>query len=144
MGEKSTFMARNNSCIRQPFINTCTSSTRLSATSPSQDMHSCSALIGRLKCPCNRFWGGADATICDDCIHLLSCHVSSTTPEPALEHSEPSPQATGPTPLQSRSVTSLFQSLLKSTTSGSLAIQETSTGFHSSGSNIIAVGFLGI
>jgi hypothetical protein len=106
-------------------------------------MHSCSALIGRLQCPCNSFRGGVDTTICDDCLHLLSSHVSSIAPEPALKRSEPSLQATGPTPLWARSVTSLFQSLLKSTTSGTQAIQETSTGLCSSGSNIAAVRFLG-
>ena len=101
-------------------------------------MHSCSALIGRLPCPCNGFQARANVDICDDCVHSFSHHVSSTTPGSTLEAS---PQAAGLATLRARSVTSLFQSLLKSTASGSLAIQETSAGLRKSGVNAIAVSF---
>lgn len=133
-------MVSSISCIRYPFINDHICYARLLATSPPQDMHSCSALIGRLPCPCNGFQDQADANVCDNCLHSFSHHTSAATVKPILESS---PQATGPTPARARSVTALFQSLLKSTPSGSLAIQETSAAFRKSGTNPIAVGFPG-
>ena len=113
----------------------------LFAIAPPWDMHSCSALIGRLLCPCNGFQGVANANVCDNCLHSFSNHVSSTTTEPMPE---PSSQVTIPAPARARSVTALFQSLLKSTPHGSLAIQETSAAFRKSRSNPLAVSFLGI
>jgi len=105
-----------------------------------QDMHSCSALVGRLPCPCKMFHDGTSASVCDACLHSLSQHIpSDSTSLPLLE----SP-ITGPTPVRARSVTSLFQTLLKSTPGGSLAVRETSNGFRKSGSSTAAVGYLGV
>ena len=111
------------------------------ATSPPWDMHSCLALIGRLPCPCNGFQDVAGANVCNNCLHSFSHHVSSTTTEPMPELNS---QVTIPAPTRARSVTALFQSLLKSTPHGSLAIQETSATFRKSGSNTLAASFLGI
>ena len=77
-------------------------------------------------------------------VSTLSHHISCSTPEPTLEHSDPGPLVAGPTPLRARTAMSLFQSLLKLTSSGLLAIQETSAGFRRSGTNAAAVGLLGI
>ena len=134
-------MASSNSCIRWPCINSHSSYVRLPAILPPQDMHSCSALIGRLPCPCNMFQDGATANVCDSCLHSFSHHASSAATEPTLGNG---PQVTVPTPVWARSVTALFQSLLRSTPSGSLAIQETSTAFRKSGTTTTAVGSLGI
>jgi len=98
--------------------------------------HPCSASIGRLPCPCDGFQDEANTNVCDVCSHSLSHHISPPTfhPMPNL----PQPIA-GPTSTQTRSVSALFQALLKSTPGGSLAIQETSNMFRKSGTSSAAV-----
>ena len=100
-------------------------------------MYPCSTLVGRLSCPCDRFQDGAKANVCDNCLHSFSDHLPPTTTKPT---DEPGSRQTSLAPSRARSVTALFQSLIKSTPGGSLAIQETSAAFRKSGTSASAVG----
>ena len=95
-------------------------------------MHSCSISIGRLPCPCNGFQDGANTGVCDTCSHSLSQHLPSTALPPMR-----GPSTIGPTPGRSQVVVSLFQSLLKTTPDGALAVQETSNGIRRSGTGTV-------
>ena len=91
-------------------------------------MRTCSALIGRLSCPCSQFQGGSNADVCDNCSHSFSHHSPPVVTEPVPGSSS---QASSMAPSRARSVTALFQSLIGSTRNGSLALQETSNGLRS-------------
>ena len=97
-------------------------------------MRPCAASIGRLPCPCDGFQEGTVLDACDTCSHSRLEHILSTTTPPTLE----SP-STEPTTARAKSVTSLFQSLVKSTPDGSLAVQESLNTFRRSGPSTAAV-----
>jgi hypothetical protein len=86
-------------------------------------MQPCTTPIDCILCPCRGYEASLKRDICDVCGHLSSHHDSSPIVAPLSM-----PTAISSSSGRPHSVTSLFQHLLKSTPSGTIALQETSNG----------------
>ena len=87
-----------------------------------QNMWPCSAMVCHVPCPCKGY-AGTNKSICDACSHSFRQH-----PRPPAAPSPSQSSIAGSAPGRTKSVTSLFNHLLKSTPGGAAALQETSNG----------------
>lgn len=118
-------MDRSASLVRKSCISTYSPSMQLLYPLPlPRSMRHCLGVIGRIDCPCGGYVLGPKKDSCDACSHSFGIHIQS----PAAPSSSSS-STMGPTPGPlSMPLTTLFNHLLKSSRSGTAALQETSNG----------------
>lgn len=123
MEEEGASMGRDTSRVGHFSINTYALNVQLLYPPPLPNMRPCSAVIGRISCPCEGYVAGTNKGVCDACAHSFEKHFQSPAiPSPSLS------SVVRPTPGRAKSVTTLFNQLLKSTSGGATALQETSNG----------------